>query len=168
MPTTLVASLVMYLAVDWAVAETIVYMAITFAVSTIASKFLSPNGNLNPNQQSDDGARQQVPPDTTTPIPVVYGSAYIGGKFVDACLSTNGLVMYYVMAISCISENGQFSYDTTNMYYGDRLITFYGPDPAAVASLTDGAGNVDTKILSELKITLFIIPPRPNSQAIAI
>ena len=72
MPTTLVAALVMELAIDWAVAETIVYMAITFAVSTIATRFLSPNGNLNPNQP-DSGARQQVPPDTTTPIPVICG-----------------------------------------------------------------------------------------------
>ena len=165
MPTTLVAALVMELAIDWAVAETIVYMAITFAVSTIATRFLSPNGNLNPNQP-DSGARQQVPPDTTTPIPVIYGSAYVGAKFVDACLRTDGLVMYYVMAISCISENGQFSYDTTNMYYGDRLITFDATDQNKVVSLTDGAGNVDTSINDLLFISLYTSDKDGNITAI--
>lgn len=154
MPTTLVIALV-EIGFSTFAAQMVVSMAITFAVSTIASKFLSPNGNLNPNQPSDNGARQQVPPDTTTPIPVVYGSAYMGGKFVDACLRTDGKVMYYVMAISCISNSGQFSFDTTKMYYGDRLITFDETMPNRVVSLTDGAGNVDTKIDTNLYISLY-------------
>ena len=145
----------MELAVDWAVSETIVYasmyMVATFAISTITSRFLSPNGNQSANSP-DSGLRQQVPPDTTQPIPVVYGDAYIGGKFVDAVLSVDQKVMRYVMALSCISENGQVSIDATKMYYGDRLITFDGTDACKVISLTDTAGNVDTTISGSLYI----------------
>lgn len=131
-------------------------IAVTFAVSTIASRFLTPNQNQGQvGTIGNDGARQQVPPDTTTPVPIAYGECFMGGKFVDAALTTDNKVMYYVMAISCISENGTFTFDKNNMYYGDRKITFYGPDPAAVQSLTDGQGNVDNKILGLLKITLF-------------
>ena len=132
-------------------------MVAIFAVSTIASRFLTPNQNKNTQNGSlgNSGSRQQVQPDTTTPIPITYGECFLGGKFVDAALSVDQKVMYYVMAISCISENGTFTFDKTNMYYGDRKITFLGADPAAVESLTDTAGNVDTTILSRLKITLF-------------
>lgn len=144
-----------YLVEEWgfsqAAATLTVNMAATFAISTVASRVFAPNVP----QIQDNGVRQQVPPDTTTGIPIVYGSAYLGGKFCDAALTTDQKVMYYVMAISCVSDDGDFTFDTTKFYYGDRLITFDGTDPAAVASLTDGAGNVDTKIYGNLKISLF-------------
>jgi hypothetical protein len=160
MPTTLVAAIVLELAVDWAVAETIVYasmyMAVTFATSTIAARFLSPNQNQGSNGTTGNtGARQQVPPDTTTPVPIAYGSCYLGGKFVDAALTTDQKVMLYVMAISCLSENATFTYDGARMYYGDRLITFDATDRTKVVSLTDTAGNVDTKINDLLYINLY-------------
>ncbi|MFZ8984808.1 MAG: hypothetical protein ACO213_11070, partial [Steroidobacteraceae bacterium] len=84
--------------------------------------------------------RQQLPPSSTNPIPVVYGDAWLGGTFVDAAMSTDSKTMYYVLAISSISANGAFSYDRNAFYYGDRLITFDGTDPTKVVSLTDGAG----------------------------
>ena len=41
------------------------------------------------------------------------------------------------------------------MYYGDRKITFDGSDLTKVVSLTDEAGNVDTKISGNLYINLY-------------
>jgi hypothetical protein len=63
--------------------------------------------------------------------------------------------MYYVLAISSISPNGQFTFDRTDMYYGDRKITFDATDLTKVVSLTDEAGNVDTKISGNLYINLY-------------
>lgn len=129
---------------------------LTFGISLLTSRMFAPQ---TPGYDMSGGAvgnaRIQAQPNTTTPIPVVYGSAFLGGKFIDAALTADGQRMFYVLAISGISENGDITFDKTRMYYGDRLITFYGPDPAAVASLTDNAGNVDTKILGKLKINLF-------------
>jgi hypothetical protein len=85
----------------------------------------------------------------------VYGDAYLGGTFVDAVLSTDQKTMYYVVAVSCISPNGQFTFDSTKFYYGDRLVTFDGTDQTKVVSLTDEAGNVDTKIDGNLYINLY-------------
>lgn len=119
--------------------------AINMAVSFVVSKVLMPS-NTNPGATADQGVRLQVPPDPTRSIPVVYGDAYIGGKFVDAVMTTNNNTMYYVMAISSISNDGQFTFDKTKFYYGDRLVTFDTTNPSRVMSLTDGAGNVDTKI----------------------
>lgn len=128
--------------------------AINMAVSFVISKVLMPN-NTTPGAGADPGVRIQVPPDTTRSIPIVYGDAYIGGKFVDAVMTTDNARMYYVMAISCVSPDGQFTFDKTKFYYGDRLCTFDTTDPSKVVSLTDGAGNVDTKISGNLFIYLF-------------
>lgn len=133
-------------------------VAINFAVSMLVSRVFSPN--IGSPDSKDNGVRQQVPPSSTNGIPVVYGDAYLGGTFVDAVLSTEQSVMFYTMAISSISTNGQFSFDVTKFYYGDRLCNFNtgGPDPsdgARVLSLVDGAGNVDTKINGSLFMYLY-------------
>lgn len=127
--------------------------AVNFAVSSILSRAFAPNPSGN--QAIDNGVRQQVPPSSTNSIPVVYGDAYCGGRFIDAALSTDAKTMYYVMVISHISPNGQFSFDTTDMYWGDRKIAFSGSNTTQVVSLTDGAGNVDTKVSGNLFIALY-------------
>lgn len=125
--------------------------AVNFAVSAIVSRVF---GQSQQGPQ-DSGTRQQVPPSNVNAVPIVYGKAYLGGTFVDAVLSTDQKTMYYVMAVSCVSPNGQFAFDTTDMYYGDRKITFDTTDTTKVVSLTDEAGNVDTKISGNLYINLY-------------
>jgi hypothetical protein len=126
--------------------------AINFAVSYVVTRTFGSNKAPN---QIDPGSRQQIPPSANNPIPIAYGDAWLGGTFVDAVLSTDNKTMYYVLAISNISPDGQFTYDTTKFYYGDRLVTFDGTDPTKVVSLTDGAGNVDTKVSGNLYISLY-------------
>jgi len=125
--------------------------AINFAVSAIVSRvFIS-----KPDAPQDTGSRQQMPPSSDNPIPIAYGDAWLGGKFVDAVLSVDQKTMYYVMAISHVSPDGLFTFDTSNFYYGDRKVTFDGTDLTKVVSLTDGAGNVDTKIADDLYVWLY-------------
>ena len=127
--------------------------AINFAVSYVVTRAF---GSKPPDAQ-DTGARQQVPPANNNSIPIVYGDAWLGGVFVDAVLSTDQKTMYYVLAISSISSDASatFSFDRTKFYYGDRLVTFDGTDQTKVISLTDGDGNVDTKISGNLYISLY-------------
>jgi hypothetical protein len=137
--------------------------AATFAASFALSMVVTRIFAENPESQQDMGVRQQVPPSQVNAIPIVYGDAYMGGTFVDAVLTTDQKTMYYVLAISSISQAnatlgtsaGVFNYDTTDMYYGDRKITFDGTDLTKVISLTDEAGNVDTKISGNLYINLY-------------
>jgi hypothetical protein len=105
--------------------------AVNFALSHIVTRVFGQD------QQGpqDSGTRQQVPPSSVNAVPIVYGDAYLGGTFVDAVLSLDQKTMYYVVAVSCVSPNGQFTFDTTKMYYGDRLITFDGTDQTKVVSL---------------------------------
>lgn len=147
------------------IAEYAALMVASMALSYVVSSLIQPEG-LKGTTQTDPGVRSQVPPDTTTSVPVVYGSAYLGGRFVDACLrATDQKVMYYVQAISCIGVNGNFKFDTTKMYYGDRLITFAEDVPNKVYSLTDGAGNVDTTIDTMLYISLYTSDENGNITA---
>jgi len=132
-------------------AATAYQMAVTFAVSIVASRLFAPNVP----QAQQNNIRQQVPPDPTAGIPLVYGDAYTGGRFCDAVLTTDQKSMYYVMVISCISPNGQFSFDTSKFYYQDQIITFDTTDLTKVVSLTDQAGNVDTSISDHLYINLY-------------
>ena len=131
--------------------------AINFAVSALLSRAFAPNigAGGSADQAVDNGVRQQVPPSSTNSIPVVYGDAYLGGSFVDAALSTDAKTMYYVLAITHISPNGQLTFDLTNMYWGDRRITFDGTDQTKVVGLTDSAGNTDTKIAGNIYIALY-------------
>jgi hypothetical protein len=128
--------------------------AVNFAVSMIVTRMFSDN----PETQQDMGVRQQVPPSAVNAIPIVYGDAYMGGTFVDAVLSyPEQRKMYYVLAISSISPNGQFVFDQTDMYFGDRRIGFDPDEPGKVITLTDEASppNVNTKISGNLFIYLF-------------
>lgn len=132
----------------------VAYTAAVFAINFAVSYTLNRVFGAKPPNPQDNGVRLQVPPSSDNSMPVVYGEAWLGGRFVDAVLTTDNQAMYYVLAISNISPNGQFTYDTTKFYYGDRLVTF-APGTNQVQSLTDGAGNVDTKINGYLYINLY-------------
>lgn len=124
--------------------------AVNYAISVQVTRIFGEK----PPSQSDQGTRQQIPPNTANALPTVYGDAYLGGTFVDAALTTDQTTMYYVLAVSCISSNGTFTFDQTKMYYGDRLITFgTGPN---VASLTDQAGNVDTSVGVNSRLQIYL------------
>ena len=131
-----------------------VAFAINFAVSTIVTRIFTDN----PEQQQDMGVREQVPPSGVNAIPVVYGSAYMGGTFVDAVLANLQRKMYYVLAVSSISPNGQFTFDQSDMWFGDQKIVFdsgSGYEPGKVVALIDQAGNSNTKVSGSLFIYLF-------------
>lgn len=159
MVSTLIAAAANYVATALSISVSAATFAVSFALSQVVSRIFAEN----PETQQDMGVRQQVPPSAVNAIPVVYGDAYMGGTFVDAVLTTDQKTMYYVLAISSIGQAnatlgtaaGVFNFDTTDMYYGDRKITFDGTDLTKVVSLTDEAGNVDTKISGNLYISLY-------------
>jgi len=153
MPTTLIIAAIQ--AIGAAIYYYQTYAAFAFVVNFAVSQIVTKLFSSGDQDQQNNAVRQQVPPDTTNALPIVYGNAWLGGRFVDAVLSTDGFSMFYTIAISNISENGTFTFDKTKFYYGDRLITFDTVEPARVLSLTDGAGNVETKINGNLFIYLY-------------
>jgi len=88
-------------------------------------------------------SRFQLTPSTTNKIPLIYGSGYYGTVMVDAIISTDNTTMWYVMACAEVTS-GTNSFG--DMYMDNRLITFDGTDQTKVISLTNNAGEIDTKV----------------------
>jgi len=149
----MVATLISYVGAALMVSPAVATFIVNFALSLIVTRIFADN----PEKQQDMGVRQQVPPSAVNAIPIVYGDAYMGGTFVDAVLTVDQRKMYYVLAISSISPNGQFTFDQTDMYFGDRKIGFDPTEQGKVITLTDEASppNVDDKISGNLFIYLF-------------
>ena len=80
--------------------------ATAFAINMVASSIIS-KAFFSPNQPSfgdlggagNVGNRQQLPPATNNKLPVVYGSAYVGGAVTDLSITANNQTMYYVLSL---------------------------------------------------------------------
>jgi hypothetical protein len=104
------------------------------------------------------GARIQLPPATNNKLPVVYGSAFVAPTITDAIISTDQTTMWYVCALSEVTDSGTISYG--DIYYDGQFVTFAGStgdDANKVASLTNNAQppQTDTKIAGNMNIYLF-------------
>ena len=164
MPAVIAAYLVMELAVDYAVAITIAEV-MTLAVSMVASSIVA-KAFFNQDQPSygsgssnNPGNPQQVPPATNNKLPVVYGSAYVGGIITDLSISTDNQQLYYCLALSEVTNtnSGQTPdvFTFGNIYYGGKLVQFEGDGFTVSGLLDESTGLVDTKIAGLIRIYLY-------------
>lgn len=162
-----------------AVLATVVAFAINMVVSTVISKALFKPPNLGDNaagQSPNPGNRQQIPPATDNKVPVVYGSAWLGGTIVDLSITSNNQNLYYVLALCEVTNtNAGQTPDTItfgDVYYGGKKVTFQG-DGYTVASLTDeSTGEVNTQVAGKIAIYLYSngsnTPVNSSQTAIAV
>lgn len=138
-------------------------MAINMVVATIVSKAFfnpsQPNASGNSGTSPDPGNRQQVPPATDNKLPIVYGSAYVGGTITDLSISSDNQQLYYVLSLCEVtSTNPGQTPDTItfgNIYYGGKKVLFQS-DGHTVASLTDeSTGAIDTSVNGRIQIFLY-------------
>jgi len=148
-----------YGAAAWATAAA---FAINLVVSAVVSKVLySQNQPANDlaGMSPNPGNNQQIPPATDNKLPVIYGSAYVGGTITDLSISENNQEIYYVMALSEVTgtESGQTPNTFTfgEIFWGGKLVTFQG-DGYTVASLLDQSTEVvDTTVNGLIEIFLY-------------
>jgi hypothetical protein len=104
----------------------------------------------------DPGVRLQIDPDPENRIPVVYGSAYLGGLITDAVLTNSNQTMYFCITI-CektgvkFSDELQSQFAFNNIYWNDSRVVF-GSDGITVNSLVSRDGEIDTKPAGKIKI----------------
>ena len=135
--------------------------AINMVAASIISRSLAPQGpdinqgisGNNPNP----GSRAQVPPAGDNKLPVVYGTAYVGGIITDLSITNDNQTLYYVIALSEVtnSENGGTPDTITfgNVYWGGKLCVFDSTDQYKVVGLTDeSTGLTDTGVSGKLEI----------------
>jgi hypothetical protein len=127
---------------------------LTIGISKLISNTTDSNAAGSNTPAADP--RAQKSPTTVNKIPVVYGTAYVGATITDAILSTDQTTMYYVCALSEVTDTGTISFG--NIYFnGDLIALGSGGDAAKVISLTNNAvpPQVDTKISGYMYVYLF-------------
>jgi hypothetical protein len=120
------------------------------------------NRSISKNQQQtgfDAGSRQMLSPATNHKIPVVYGSAYLGGAITDAQLVDDNKTMWICLTISettgALFETGSAATYTFNECYrnADRLI--FQADGITVDHSEDSDGNSDDSMRGLIKIYMY-------------
>ena len=125
--------------------------AINMVVSTVISRALTPDmPSFDGTRYPDPGNRQQIPPATDNKLPIVYGSAYVGGTIVDLSMTADNQGIYYVLALSEVtnSENGNtpdvFSFGDT--YWGGKKVIFRADGKTVYGLLDESTGITDTTV----------------------
>lgn len=140
----------------------------TIATSLIAgglalgvSKLIAPRGSSGTQQQQDaiSGGRVQLPPATNNKLPVVYGTAFVGGSIIDAKISSDLQTMWYCIALAEVTNTMPGDTPDTitfnEIYYDGKLAALSGSSVTSLTTNTAGTPEVDTKINGNLDIYLF-------------
>jgi hypothetical protein len=157
MPQLIAAPIIAALGLG-AVGAAVVTFAVNIALTLGVSKLLSKRAGVQGDAGGSGGGRVQIPPATDNKIPVVYGSAFVGGPIIDAKISTDQKTMWYVIALAEHQDDqggGGGSYTFGDIYYDGKLVTF--SSGAAVASLTTNTtpAQTDSRVADNLFIYLF-------------
>ena len=138
------------------VAASITAFAINLVVSRIIASAATPDSNT---QQNNPGNRQQVPPAGSNKLPVVYGSAFVGGVITDLTISNDNQTMYYCLSLAEVTNTQTDSGDVFtfgNVYWGGKRCVFDGTDQTRVVSLLDeSTGESQTNVNGNLFIYLY-------------
>ena len=135
----------------------IVRAVVTLGISRLATKMLAPD-NKTP-ASTDQGIRLQLEPATDNKVPVVYGSAFLGGAITDAYMTNSNKTMWYCVTITektgdVYSTGDPSEYTFGDIYWAQNKINFQS-DGITVASTTDTTGGVDNNINGLVKIYLY-------------
>jgi hypothetical protein len=174
-PAFAVASLILTSAFLATTAGMITAFAINMVATMIISKIFAPN-TPNQNQQAEPnpGNRQQLSPAGDNKLPVVYGSAWVGGIIVDMSISQDNQDIYWVMALSEVtnSENGNTPdvFTFGDVYWGGKKCVF--GSGASVTSLLDESTGLTQDVAGYMDIYLYsngsYTPTNSSSNAISV
>lgn len=137
-------------------------MAINMVVAMIVTKAFSNNPSFDTGssgQSPNPGNRQQLPPATDNKLPVLYGTAFVGGQVIDLSISSNNQELYYVIALTEVTNTniGQTA-DTINfgaIYFGGKRVQFQGNGYTVASLLDESTGIVDTTVNGKIEFYLY-------------
>jgi len=162
-PAFAVGSVIAAAIFEVAVANFAWYMTATaFAINMVASAiiskaFFSPNQGANglAGQAPNPGNRQQIAPATDNKLPVVYGSAWVGGTIVDLSITEDNQNLYYVIALSEVTGNGADTITFGDIYYGGKKVVFNGTNLYSVDSLLDESTGESQPVNGNIEFYLY-------------
>ena len=137
-------------------------MAINMVVATIVTKAFSNQNSFDTGSSGSSpnpGNRQQLPPATDNKLPVLYGSAFVGGQVVDLSISENNQELYYVIALTEVTNtnSGQTPDAITfgAIYFGGKRVQFQGNGYTVASLLDESTGVVDTTVNGKIEFYLY-------------
>lgn len=130
---------------------------LTYTVNQLSSNALKSNNSGT--QNIDQGVRLQVKPDASQKIPVLYGSAFFGGKITDAAMTNSNKTMWYCLVLgertgNLYSTNAASNYTFNNIYWNDQRIVF-NSDGITANYTVDRSGTIDRSISGLVKVYLY-------------
>lgn len=156
--TALAATVAGYIGVTSTIGVLLVRTAITALVSYALNRSISKNQTQT---GFDAGSRQMLSPATNHKIPVVYGSAYLGGAITDAQLTDANKTMWVCLTISektgpLLSTGAASSYIFNECYRNADQIIFEA-DGVTVAKSVDAntPPNQDDSMAGLIKIYMY-------------
>lgn len=139
---------------------TIGALLVRTAITALVSYAL--NRSITKRQQQtglDTGVRQMLQAATNHKIPVLYGSAFIGGAITDGQLVNDNKTMWMCLTISEITgplfSTGLASSYTFDQCYRNSDQVFFETDGITVAKTVDADGNEDTSMAGLIKIYMY-------------
>lgn len=132
--------------------------AINLVASTIISKAFAPN--IDTPQSSNPGNRTQVPPAGDNKLPVIYGSAYVGGIITDLSITDDNQNLYYVLSLAEVTNTETGGTPDTftfgDIYFGGKKCIFDVSDPTRIVALLDESTGVqETNVNGNLFMYLY-------------
>lgn len=132
-----------------------------WGVSQLSSSVNTENATTTTSQTNipDPGVRLQVEPDTEHKIPVVYGSAQLGGIITDAQITNDNKTMWYCITIAeqtgvRMSEGMMSEISFQDVFWDDQRIVFKS-DGITADYTVDRDGNVDYSLQDQVKLYLY-------------
>ena len=136
------------------IGQAMLAFAINMVASTIISRVFAPDmPTFDGTRYPNPGNRQQIPPATDNKLPIIYGSSYVGGIVIDLSISNNNQQIYYVMALSEVtnSEYGNTAdvFSFGDVYWGGKKVIFsttVGETYKVTGLLDESTGITDTTV----------------------
>ena len=148
-----------------AVAAAGTFSAIGIATSVLAGTLAITASSLYAKRMAakagrgQGGGRVQLPPATDNKIPVIYGTAYVGGPVTDAKISTDLKTMWYVVALAEHTDTtagSGYTYDTSEIYYDNKKVQFGSAGVVTgLINNTPGQTEINTNVNGKIRIWLF-------------
>lgn len=134
-------------------AKTVALGYLTNQVSKSVTKQSDPPRPVAANTV-DAGSRLTIPPSADQRIPVIYGSAHLGGIITEAVMTENNTRMTYVFTLcektgTQISDSAASTFAFNNIYWNDQRIVFdsSGAEAGIAAAYSiDREGNIDYSV----------------------
>ena len=145
-------TLAAFAANSWAIMAA---MAINMVVASVVSQaFFSPNQPSN-GQQTNPGNRNTLAPATDSKLPIVYGSAYVGGNSIDLSITEDNQNEYFVIALCEVTGGGTDTITFGDVYYGNKKVIFNSTNQYSVDSLLDESTGESQPINGNIEIYLY-------------